>query len=250
LLRFTLGAAPGLGALPSTIETMVQHEAKYRLVPQQKDWNAVCRSSPPEEIPGLTGFRAPGSRPQASEGDFCAGTACQKPVRQCESRSRQQAFGWPQHEVERETSTGLQPADRLIHLTPKAISLAPEPKCGCVWCVAGVQGQECNLRNSSVQPRSGQARSHTNKSNSVRAQREFEGMQVPDGAAPSVPWAVVGHTLAKRKGCCCGHSGAAAKRKGFAGQTGPSDPSVKSRAITIKAVRGRSQAGSWGADCV
>lgn len=202
----------------------------------------------------MAGVGATGSWPQVLKGDFCARAACQEPLRRCESRSREQALGRPEHEVEPVASTDLQPADRATHLTPKATSLAPAPKCsGCcggIWCAAGVQEQECNVRDSSLQPKSGQARSCTHESKSCCAQRQSVGIPVPDGAVPSVPWEAVRHNLAGRNGPCCGHSCAAGKRERFAGQTGPND-SVGEELIdkvstTAKAARGRRQAGNGG----
>ena len=87
-----------------------------------------------------------------------------------------------------------------------------------------MQGVERNTRDPSARPESGQARSYKPKAKSSRAQRESEGIVVPDGAAKEAPTKAVGHNAAGGKGPCGGHAGGAGKREGMAGQTGPNNP--------------------------
>jgi RNA-directed DNA polymerase len=187
----------------------------------------VCCATPTGESPVPVGVGAPGSRPQVVEGDLCARAGRQKPVRRCEPRSGEQARG-PQHQVKPAASTDEQPAGRAAHVTAKATSSGRAPKrtdgCGGVWGAARVQGVERNTRDPSARPESGQLSSYKPKAKSSRAQRESEGIVVPNGAARAVPTKAVGHNAAGGKGPCGGHAGGAGKRKGMAGQTGPNDP--------------------------
>jgi len=206
---------------------MVRHEAKARLNPQGQGNAAACCASPTGESPVPVGVGAPGSRPQVVEGDLCARAGCQKPVRRREPRSGEQARG-PQHEVKPAASTDLQAAGRAAHVTAKATPLAQEPKraggCGGVWGAARVQGQVRNVRGPSARPESGQARSYKPKAKSSRAQRESEGIVVPDGEAQATSTNAVGHNAAGGKGPCGGHADGAGKHEGMAGQTVPNDP--------------------------
>jgi hypothetical protein len=206
---------------------MVRHEAKARLNPQGGSGAAACCACPTGESPVPVGVGAPGSRPQAVEGDLCARAGCQEPVRRRKPRSGEQARG-PQHQVKPAASTDLQPAGRAAHVTAKATSLERDPKraggCGGVGGAARVQGQVRNVRGPSAWPESGQARSYMPKAKSRRAQRESEGIVVPDGEARAALTKAVRHNAAGGKGPCGGHAEIAGKREGMAGQTGPNDP--------------------------
>jgi hypothetical protein len=206
---------------------MVRHEAKARLNPQGLGSAAACCASPAGESPVPVGVGAPGSRPQAVEGELHARAGCQKPVRRRKPRSGEQARG-PQHEVKPAASTDLQPAGRAAHVTAKATLLAQEPKraggCGGVWGAARVQGLERNVRGPSAQPESGQARSYKPKAKSSRAQRESEGIVVLDAKARAGATKAVRHNAAGGKGPCGGHAELAGKREGLAGKTVPNDP--------------------------
>ena len=187
----------------------------------------ACCATPTGESPVPVGVGAPGSRPQVVEGDLRARAGRQKPVKRRKPFSGEQARG-PQHEVKPAASTHLQPAGRAAHVTAKATSPAQEPKraggCGGVWGAARVQGVAWNTRDPSARPVSGQASSYKPKAKSSRAQRESEGIVVPDGAAPAVPTKAVRHNAAGGKGPCGGHADGAGKREGMAGKTGPNDP--------------------------
>ena len=203
----------------------MRHEAKARLNPQGRGGAAACCACPTGESPVPVGVGAPGSRPQVVEGDLCARAGCQKPVRRRKPRSGEQARG-PQHEVKPAASTDLQPAGRAAHVTAKATSLQRDPKrcgdCGGVWGAARVQGHVRNVRGPSAQPLSGQASSYKPKAKSSRAQRESEGIVVPEGATALTK--AVGHNAAGGKGPCGGHADGAGKREGMAGKTEPNDP--------------------------
>ena len=158
---------------------MVRHEAKALLNPHGRGGAAACCACPTGESPVPVGVGAPGSRPQAVEGDLHARAGRQKPARRRESRNGEQARG-PQHEVKPAASTDLQPAGRAAHVTAKATSVQRDPKreadCGGVWGAARVQGQVRNVRGPSAQPESGRARPYKPKAKSGRAQRESEGI--------------------------------------------------------------------------
>jgi hypothetical protein len=85
-----------------------------------------------------------------------------------------------------------------------------------------VQGHVRNVRGPSARPLSGQAGSYKPKVKLRGAQRESEGIVVPDGV--KAPTKAVGHNAAGGKGPCGGHADGAGKREGMAGGTGPNDP--------------------------
>lgn len=87
-----------------------------------------------------------------------------------------------------------------------------------------MQGLERNVRGPSARPLSGQASSYKPKAKSNRAQRESEGIVVPDGGAQAPLTKAVGHNAAGGKGPCGGHAEIAGKREGLAGKTGPKHP--------------------------
>ena len=87
-----------------------------------------------------------------------------------------------------------------------------------------MQGQVWNVRGPSAQPESGQASSYKPKAKSSRAQRESEGIVVPNAKAQAEATKAVRHNAAGGKGPCGGHAEGAGKREGMAGQTGPNDP--------------------------
>ena len=204
---------------------MVRHEAKARLNPRGGGSAAACCACPTGESPVPVGVGAPGSRPQAVEGDLRARAGRQEPARRRRPCNGEQARG-PQHEVKPAASTDLQPAGRAAHVTAKATSSEREPKraggCGGVGGAARVQGHVRNVRGPSARPLSGQACSYKPKAKSRRAQRESEGIVVPDGATASTK--AVRHNAAGGKGPCGGHAEIAGKREGLAGKTGPKHP--------------------------
>ncbi len=189
---------------------MVRHEAKARLNPPGVSGAAACCASPTGESPVPVGVGAPGSRPQAVEGDLCARAGRRKPAKRRKPCNGEQARG-PQHEVKPAASTDLQPAGRAAHLTAKATSPERDPKraggCGGVRGAARVQGLGRNVRGPSARPESGRASSYKPKAKSNRAQRESEGIVVLDGA--QVPTKAVRHNAAGGKGPCGGHAGGA-----------------------------------------
>ena len=206
---------------------MVRHEAKAQLNPQGQGGAAACCACPAGESPVPVGVGAPGSRPQVVEGDLLTRAGCQKFVNRREPLSGEQARG-PQHEVKPAASTELQPAGRAAHVTAKATSPGRDPKragdCGGVWGAARVQGHVRNVRGPSVQPLSGQAGSYKPKAKSSAAQRESEGIVVPDDEVQAPSTKAVGHNAAGGKGPCGGQADGAGKREGMAGKTGPNDP--------------------------
>ena len=87
-----------------------------------------------------------------------------------------------------------------------------------------MQGQAWNVRGPSARPESGQASSYKPKAKSSRAQRESEGVVVPNAKAQAEATKAVGQNAVGGKGPCGGHAGGAGKREGMAGQTEPNDP--------------------------
>lgn len=87
-----------------------------------------------------------------------------------------------------------------------------------------MQGLERNVRGPSARPESGQARSYKPKAKSSRAQRESEGIVVPNAKAQAEAAKAVRQNAAGGKGPCGGHADGAGKREGMAGGTGPNDP--------------------------
>lgn len=85
-----------------------------------------------------------------------------------------------------------------------------------------MQGHDRNVRGPSAQPESGQAGFYKPKAKWSGAQRESEGIVVPDGEES--PTKAVGHNAAGGKGPCGGHAEGAGKREGMAGKTEPNDP--------------------------
>ena len=70
----------------------------------------------------------------------------------------------------------------------------------------------------------GQARSYKPMAKSGRAQRQSEGIVVPNAQAKASATKAARHNAAGGKGPYGGHAGDAGKREGMAGQTGPNDP--------------------------
>jgi len=210
-----------------TVVRMVRRDAEEELDPEGGGLTLACCATPTGESPVPVGVGAPGSRPQVVEGDFRARAGRQKPVKRREPFSGEQARG-PQHEVKPAASTDLQPAGRASHVTAKATSLVQGPKraggCGGVRGAARVQGVVWNTRDPSARPESGQASSYKPKAKSSRAQRESEGIVVPDGGVQTSSAKAVRHNAAGGKGPCGGHAEIAGKREGMAGQTVPNDP--------------------------
>lgn len=201
---------------------MVRRDVKEKLAPQGAGSAFACCATPTGASPVPVGVGAPGSRPQAEEGDLHARAGRQEPT-----SGGEQARG-PQHEVKPAASTHLQPAGRAAHVTAKATSPGRVPKragdCGGVGGAARVQGVERNTRDPSARPGSGQARSYKPKAKSGRAQRESEGIVVLLGQAQAGSAKAVRHNAAGGKGPCGGHAEDAGKREGMAGQTGPNHP--------------------------
>jgi hypothetical protein len=216
---------------------MVRRDAEEGLLPARGGSALACCAAPTRESPVPVGVGAPGSRPQAVEGDLCARAGRQKPVRRREPCSGEQARG-AQHDVKPAASTHLQPTGRAAHVTAKATSPGREPKraggCGGVWGAARVQGVERNTRGPSARPGSGQARSYKPKAKSSRAQRESDGIVVPRDQAQAGPAKAVWHDAAGGKGPCGGHAEIAGKRKGMAGVTGPKDPGGEASRVHVR----------------
>lgn len=125
-------------------------------------------------------------------------------------------------------STEEQSWGRAAHFTAKATSdgIGPEVSSdlGGVKGAARVQGEVLNSGDPSAQPQSRRARPYKSKTKSERAQRESEGIVVPETEASASGTNAVKNNAAGGKGPCGDHVGGAGKREGMAGTTGPNDP--------------------------
>ncbi len=177
--------------------------------------------------PDSVGTGAPSSRPAAPRETSSAEAGRRKQASQRELKSEKQARG-PQHEVKPAASTESQPEGRAGHFTAKATSAARAPEraidLGGVWGAARVQGSSRNTRDPSAQPLSRQSDSYKPKAKSSVAQRESEGIVVPESTAKAGDANVATNNAAGGKGPWGGHVDEAGKREGMAGTTGPNNP--------------------------
>src|ERR1700730_5520002 len=180
---------------------------------------SACCALPAGVSPASVSTGAPSSRPQASGGDPVVRAGRQKPARRRRPSSGEQAHG-PQHEVKPAASTEKQSGSRAAHVTAKAMPPAGEPEPvggpGGVGVAARVQGSVRNTRGPSAQPPSRQARPYKPKAKTGRAQRESEGIVVPENATTK--------NVAGGKGPWGGGVVGAGKREGMAAKSGPNDP--------------------------
>ena len=125
-------------------------------------------------------------------------------------------------------STDLRPGGRAGHFTAKATPTAGAPKravgSGGVRGAAREQGGVRNTGDPSAQPQSRQDGSYKSKAKSSVAQRESEGIEVPENGAKAPGTNAVTNNAAGGKGPCGGHADGAGKREGMAGTTGPNNP--------------------------
>jgi len=167
---------------------------------------ASC-ASPAGESPVPVSAGAPGSRPQAVEGDVDARAGRQEPLR------REQPIG-PQHEVNPAAPSHLQTGSRAAHVTAKATSSTRRPESvegsGGVGGAARVEGGVRNTRGPSAQLLSQQTGSYKPKAKSGGVQRESEGVVVPK--------ITVEQNTEGGKDPCGGRAGRGGKREGMAGQ--------------------------------
>ena len=204
----------------------------------------ACASTPPTarctspagESPASVSAGAPSSRPQASGGDPCVRAGRQEPLR------REQVRG-PQHQVKPAASTEEQSGSRAAHVTAKAMSAASVPERGAgssgVRGAARVQGGVRNTRDPSRWPSSGQGVSYKPKAKSAAAERESEGIVVPQTGARAPGTNAVKNNAAGGKGPCGGQVGGGGKREGMAGKTGPNDPRGRPAADQVRQLRRR-----------
>lgn len=87
-----------------------------------------------------------------------------------------------------------------------------------------MQGEVLNSGDPSAQPPSRQARPYESKTKSGCAQRESEGIVVPETGAEALGTNVVKKNAAGGKGPCFDRVEGAGKREGMAGRSGPNDP--------------------------
>jgi RNA-directed DNA polymerase len=187
--------------------------------PEARCGRGVLSSScapPTGESPVPVSAGAPGSRPPTAQGESLGVEAgCQKPLRREPQRG-------PQRQVKPAASTDLQRGSRAAHVTAKAKSVAPwsggahatgSPGVGGA---ARVEGGARNTRGPSAQPSSRQGDPYKPKAKSGVAQRESEGIVVPEmGVKNNAPGG---------KGPCGGYGSSGGKREGMAGKPGPNHP--------------------------
>jgi RNA-directed DNA polymerase len=206
---------------------MVRRDATEDGDPQGLTAEVARCAFPAGASPVPVSVGAPGSRPQA-EGEIPLSRAgCRKPVKRREPHSGEQARG-PQHEVKLAASSQKQSGSRAAHVTAKATPIAGAPKLatgpGGVLGAARVHGESRNTRGPSAQPQSRQGGSYKPKAKSSVAQRESEGIVVPESGARAARTNAVQNNAAGGKGPWGDHVVEAGKREGMAGTTGPNDP--------------------------
>ncbi len=216
---------------------MVRRDATDVRNPSGGSAPAARCASPAGASPAPVGVGAPGSRPQVSEGDLRARAGRRKPSRRPAPSGGEQARG-PQHEVKPAASTEEQSGSRAAHVTAKATSVAGVPKLaadsGGVRGAARVQGEVRNTRGPSVQPLSRQGGSYKPKAKSSAAQRESEGIVVPERVGSPTRTNAVQNNAAGGKGPCFGRARCEGKREGMAGRTGPNDPGVRMGDVQVQ----------------
>jgi hypothetical protein len=162
---------------------MVRREERAILFASGEERAMTCCASPAGVSPVPVSIGAPGSRPQVLKGDLQARAGYQKSVGWHEPLSGERTRG-PQREVKPAASTYLQPAGRAAHITVKATLGARVPKlassCGGVRGAARVSGEAWNTRDPSARPWSWRGDSYKPKAKASTAQRESEGIVVPD----------------------------------------------------------------------
>ncbi len=139
---------------------------------------------PAGESPVPVSAEAPGSRPQATGEIPRVPSGASKARQAARAAHGEQARG-PQHEVKPAASTEKQSESRAAHVTAKATSDGATIRTratdlGGVGGAARVQGAARNTRDPSAQPSSRQGGSYKPKAKSSAAQRESEGIVVPD----------------------------------------------------------------------
>ena len=208
---------------------MVRRAATGSSAPQGVRPSVARCASPAGASPAPVSADAPGSRPQATEGDLCVRAGRRKPVTRRESYGGEQVRG-PQHEVKLAASTEEQSESRADHVTAKATSGARESELaadlGGVWSAACVHGVVRNTRDPSAQPQSRQGGSYKPKAKSSAAQRESEGLVVP--------MMVVTNNAAGGKGPCFGHARSEGKREGMAAKSGPNYPDARTCVVQVR----------------
>jgi len=202
-----------------TLCAMVRRDAAEATGPSKTGAEAAGCASPAGARPAPVSVGAPGSGPQARRGEPPARAGHQKPARRREPRSGERARG-PQHEVKPAASTEEQSGGRADHVAAKARPAVGDPKLtagpGGVWGAARVQGGVRNTRGPSARPESRRSDSYKPKAKSSVAQRESEGVVVPERVATK--------NAAGGKDPWGGGVGGAGKREGMAGRTGSNDP--------------------------
>src|SRR6266545_5663579 len=159
-------------------------------------------SSPAGASPASVSTGAPRSRPQAS---------VERPV-----------------DVKPAASTDSQSESRAGHVAAKAMSAVSQSGdhaagLGGGWGAARVHGVERNTRGPSARPGSGQSASYKPTAKSSRAQRESEGVVVPQ--------IVVVNNTTGGKGLCLGRARNEGKCQGMTGTTGSNHPDALLRVV-------------------
>jgi len=164
---------------------------------------------PAGESPVLVNAGGPGSRVAVREEIRVAEADRQKPLR------REQPRG-PQHQVKPAASKDLQGESRATHVLAKAIHDAQRSGVESVSSLSGVggaarvEGKVRNVGDPSASPQSRQSGSYKPKAKLSAAQRESEGIVVPEMD--------VKKNASGGKGPCFGYVGGGGKREGMTGR--------------------------------
>jgi hypothetical protein len=177
---------------------------------------AVSRCKiPTGESPVRISVGACGSRPPLGVERPLGEAWCRKPLKKGEQvRGRQ-------HQVKPAASTEKQSESRAEHVTAKVTSAADGSEreaagLGGVWGAAREQGILRNTRGPSAPRREPQGGPYKPKAKSGAAQRESEGVVVPEMAMTK--------NVAGGKGLCFSHATGAGTSEGMAATSGPNNP--------------------------
>jgi len=180
--------------------------------------------------PAPVGTGAPGSRPQERGKILVSRAGRQEPLR------RERARG-PQHEVNPAASSDLPRGSRAAHVTAKATSATQESGTESAVGPSGVggaareQGLGWKRRDPSALPMSRQGVLYKPMVKAGAAQRESEGIVVPEMAATK--------NAAGGKGPWGGRVGGGGKREGMAGKSGSKHPRGPAPADKVRQLRRR-----------
>ena len=110
---------------------------------------------------------------------------------------------------------------------------------GGVGGAARVQGEVRNTRDPSAWPKSGRGASYKPMAKSAAAQRESEGVVVPNNGVRASGTNAVKNNAAGGKDPWGGHVDGAGKREGMAAKSGPNDPAGRGPSDKVRRLQRR-----------